>query len=93
MSVTGNSPWISVTPGLGQAGGNGNTVLKITTNSTGLTEGDHHDIVHIAGPSTVDVPVDLFVSNSGPILSLGVTGVRFLARREAAARGLSRLWS
>lgn len=80
VSVAGNSPWISVTPGLGQAGGNGNTVLKITTNSTGLTEGDHHDIVHIAGPSTVDVPVDLFVSNSGPILSLGVTGVRFLAR-------------
>jgi len=80
VTILGNSPWLNVTPESGSTGNNATTTLKVTANSNGLPVGDHHDIIQIAGPNTVDVPVDLFVSSSGPILSLGVTGVRFEAR-------------
>ena len=87
VSVVGNSPWISVTPQSGTVGNNATAVVRITANSSGLAAGDHHDIVRITGPNTVDIPVDEFVANSGPILGLGVTGARFLAR---AGSGSSR---
>ena len=84
-SVVGNSTWLSVTPGSGQAGNNGTPFVLVKVNSTGLAVGDHHDIVRITGVNTVNVPVDVFVATSGPILSLGVTGVRFQARQGSGS--------
>lgn len=77
-SIAGNSPWLS----LPAVAGLGASALAVQINSTGLAVGNYHDIVQItAGSASIDVPVSLFVEQSGPILGLGLTGVRFEARQ------------
>jgi uncharacterized protein (TIGR03437 family) len=80
-SIVGNSPWLTVTPTSTKVANGAVAVLQVQVNSTGLAVGDHHDIIQISGGNPVQVPVDVFVSASGPIISLAVNGVRFQSRQ------------
>lgn len=77
-TVVGNSPWITLPKS------SSSLSVRVDANSTGLSVGDHHDIVRLANSAgTFDVPVSLFVANGGPIMALGVTGLRFQSRQGA----------
>lgn len=86
-AVVSNSPWIaSAALSASQTGPNAPVLLRVTINSQGLTVGSHHDIVRITYPGgTLDIAVSLFVANSGAILGVSVTGVRFPAIQGAGS--------
>ncbi len=84
--VVGNSPWISAALSASQTGPNAPVLLRVTINSQGLSVGSHHDIVRVTySGGTLDVPVSLFVANSGAILGVSLTGVRFPALQGAGS--------
>lgn len=86
-AVVGNSPWISSAAlSASQTGPNAPVLLRVTINSQGLTVGSHHDIVRITFPGdTLDIAVSVFVANSGAILGVSLTGVRFPAIQGAGS--------
>jgi uncharacterized protein (TIGR03437 family) len=80
--VQNNSSWITgITPASGQTVPNSTVFLKVQINTQGLQVGSYHDVILFSsnGPA-ISVPVALFVSASGAILDLSVTGERFQAR-------------
>ncbi len=83
-SVTGGSSWISsITPNSGQTTLGAPVLLQVQVNSEGLGVGSYHDTIHVASlDGNVDIPISLFVSASGPVLSVGQTGVFFHARQN-----------
>ncbi len=80
-SIAGNSPWLTVTPTSATVANGAVAVLQVKVDSTGLAVGDHHDFIQISGANPVQIPVNVFVSASGPIISLGVSGLRFQSRQ------------
>lgn len=80
-TTAGSSPWLTATPRSETAGNDATGLILVQTNSQGLAIGDYHDIVRITGAESVDVPISLFVEDSGPILSLATTGARFEVRQ------------
>jgi len=86
-SVQSKSSWItSVTPGGGQTLPNVPVVLRVDIDTKGLTLGSHHDTILINSTSgLVQIPVSVFISDQGPIISVNLTGVRFLARQGAGS--------
>jgi uncharacterized protein (TIGR03437 family) len=80
--VAGNSPWVTVSPAKGQVAADTPLLIEVNVNTRGLSVGSYHDLVRVTSPSnSIDVPLTLFISNHGPILSLNVNGLRFLARQ------------
>jgi len=80
--VQNNSSWITgITPASGQTVPNSTVFLQVQINTQGLQVGSYHDVILFsAGGTALSVPVALFVSGSGAILDLSVTGERFQAR-------------
>jgi len=82
-SVTNGSSWLSISPSSGQTVRGTATFIQVTVNPQGLQVGAYHDTLHFASSANpVDVPVELFVAASGPILGVNVTGLRFQARQN-----------
>ncbi len=81
-SIVNGSSWItSITPPGGQTTRNSPALVQIQVNTQGLPVGSYHDVIQISSPSgNVSVPISLFVSASGPVLGVDVTGLRFPAR-------------
>jgi len=90
-TVVRKSPWItnlSVTGGrtaFGRA-----TPLIVTVNTAGLKTGIYRDVIHFAWSANsangaVDVPIDLFVADPGPIMAVDERGLRFIARQGAGS--------
>jgi uncharacterized protein (TIGR03437 family) len=78
VSIADNSPWVSVQPVPGSP-----NLFQVQVNTAGLAVGNYHDILQItAGTASLNVPITLFVASSGPILGVGLTGVRFEARQS-----------
>lgn len=80
--VQDNSSWITgVTPASSTTVFNSTVFVKVQVNTQGLQQGSYHDVILFASnAATISVPVALFVSGSGAILDLSVTGIRFQAR-------------
>jgi hypothetical protein len=81
-SVVSSSPWLTVTPAGGKTLVSGGFPLRVIVNTQGLKVGSYLGKMRVASAlgGTVDVPVSLFVSPDGPIISLSTSGVRFDAR-------------
>lgn len=83
FSVTdlNGSSWISgFTPGSGQTERNSAVFVRVRINTQGLNVGSYSDTIHIAyAGGSVDVPMSLFVAESGPILGVDVTGLLYQA--------------
>ncbi len=80
-TVLGGSSWISsISPGSGQTVANSAVLLGVVVNSTGLAVGSYRDEIEVSSSvGKVDVPVVLFVAESGSILAVNLTGVRLQA--------------
>ncbi len=80
--VQDNSSWITgVTPASGSTVPNSTVFLKVQINTQGLQPGSYHDVILFSSTAApIAIPVALFVSQSGAILDLSVTGIRFQAR-------------
>ena len=83
FSVTdlNGSSWISgFTPGSGQTERNSAVFVRVRINTQGLKVGSYNDTIHVAyAGGSVDVPLSLFVAESGPILGVDVTGLLYQA--------------
>ncbi len=83
FSVTdlNGSSWISgFTPGSGQTERNSAAFVRVRINTQGLKVGSYNDTIHVAyAGGSVDVPLSLFVAESGPILGVDVTGLLYQA--------------
>ncbi len=78
-AIVGASPWITLPK-------SANLTVRVDVNTQGLATGNYHDIVRLTNQAgTFDVPVSLFVAGAGPILALGVTGLRFQSRQGAGS--------
>lgn len=82
-SVVGGSSWISsVSPSSGQTAPNSVVLLKVVVNTSGLPVGSYRDAIEVmSSAQTIDVPVSLFVAESGPILAVDLSGVRLQAEQ------------
>ena len=78
-AAVGGSSWISsVTAGSGATLRNKPVFIQVQVNTSGLAAGAYHDAILISSPAgNIQIPVSLFVANSGPILGVNVTGVLF----------------
>jgi uncharacterized protein (TIGR03437 family) len=81
-SIVNGSSWITnITPRGGQTTRNSPVLMQIQVNTQGLAVGSYHDVVQVSSPAgNVSVPISLFVSASGPVLGVNVTGLRFPAQ-------------
>jgi uncharacterized protein (TIGR03437 family) len=91
-SVAGGSSWISaITPSsgqttLGQTSLAAPVLLQVQVNTSGLPVGSYHDTIHMASPAgNVDIPISLFVAESGPLMAVNLTGVLFQARQNGGS--------
>ncbi len=96
-AITGQSPWItgvipsfgsSAPPGVasGQVVPNSPAIVRVRVNTQGLAVGSYHDAIAIASPAgSATVPITLFVSDQGSIMSLSDTGFRFFSRQGAGS--------
>jgi len=82
-SVLSASSWISsVLPASGQTARNALTSVKVRINTQGLKIGSYRDVIRFTFTGGfIDVPVSVFVADTGPIIGLSVTGLRFQARQ------------
>jgi len=89
-SVAGQSPWIAnVTPSSGQIAANSPAVVRVDVNTQGLAVGSYHDVIHVfSSTGSVSIPVSLFISDQGPILSLSSNGARFPSRQTMGSATL-----
>ncbi len=87
-NVVSDSPWLTVTPASGTTVVGSGVPLQVAVNAQGLAIGSYLGKITVAGPvgGSVDVPVSLFVSPAGPIITVNPVGVRFDAR---AGNGLA----
>ncbi len=84
--VSGNALFSSVATTPNPTNPNAPALLQVQVNTNGLQVGAYHDTILVSSASgTMQVPVSLFVSGSGPILALNTSGVLF----QAIARGAS----
>jgi uncharacterized protein (TIGR03437 family) len=82
ISIEKQSPWLSFSTDAMQTQRNSPVVVQVQVDSTGLSIGHHQDVILIrSAGGNVSIPVVLFVSDQGPLLSLDVTGVRFQVRQ------------
>ena len=80
-SVVGNSSWITgVTASSNTTTRNAPVLVQVQVNTNGLSLGAYQDAILISSPAgNVQIPVSLFVANSGPILAVDTRGVLFQA--------------
>jgi large repetitive protein len=85
VSVTGGSSWItSVSPSSGQTTLSAPVQVQVQVNTAGLAVGNYHDSIHVSSAAgNADIPISLFVSASGPVMSVAPTGLFFHARENA----------
>ena len=83
-SVSGGSPWLSLSAASGSTSPNAATVIQVRANTTGLAVGAYTDIVQIASAAgSFSVAVNLYVTANGPVLKLSDTALHFLIRQGA----------
>ena len=76
------SSWISITPASGQTARNSAVFVRVLVNTQGLGVGSYSDTIQVTYTGgSVSIPVFLFVSSSGPILGVNVTGLRYQAQQ------------
>ena len=79
-SVVNNSPWLGVTASSASTSQNGPVFVQVQVNTQGLQVGSYHDVIQLSSPAgNIQVPVSVFVAESGSILGLETTGVLFTA--------------
>lgn len=80
-SVVGGSSWITgVTPSSGQTAPNATVLLAVTVDTSGLAIGSYRDEILVSSAAgNVNVPVTVFVAESGSILAVNLTGIRLQA--------------
>lgn len=78
-----NSSWVSsVLPASGQTVRNTLVFLNVRISTRGLAIGSHRDVIRfIFLGGFVDMPITVFVSDTGAILGANLTGVRLVARQ------------
>ena len=82
-AIVSSSPWLSVTTANGQTVPNTATLVHVQVNTQGLAVGGYRGLLRLtASTNTLDIPVELFVADHGPILALSVSGVRFQSRQN-----------
>jgi uncharacterized protein (TIGR03437 family) len=87
-SVVNGSSWLSIVGASGQTVRNSAVFVRVIVNSQGQSVGSHSDTIHFTYPGgTADVPVYLFVRNSGSVLGANVTGLRYRARQGGGFTG------
>jgi uncharacterized protein (TIGR03437 family) len=81
-SVTEGGAWLSLTPGSGKTVVGGGVPVRVLVNAQGLKIGSYLGKIRVqsATGGSVDVPVSLFISPNGPIISVSPLGVRFDSR-------------
>ena len=86
-SVTNGSSWLSaITPNSGQTTRVNPVYLQVQVNTAGLKIGSYNDTIHITSPAgNADIPVSVFVSAGGPVLSITPPGFFFHARQNAGS--------
>ncbi len=83
-AVVSSSPWLSVVTASGQTATNTAVFVHVQVNTQGLAVGGYRGLVRLtASSNTLDIPVELFVADHGPILALSVSGVRFQSRQNS----------
>ncbi len=76
------SSWLSITPASGQTARNSAVFARVLVNTQGLSVGSYSDTIQVTYTGgSVSIPVFLFVSSSGPILGINVTGLRYQAQQ------------
>jgi len=79
-SLVSGSSWVSISPSSGTAAAGSPVLVTVTANAQALSAGNYRDVIHFSSsssPSTADVPVTLFATNSGAILGAGPVGAVF----------------
>ncbi len=81
--VLNASIWItSVSPGSGQIQRNSPVYVHVRINPQGLQLGKYRDVLRVVtAAGNVDIPVTLFITRNGPMLSVSIVGLRFRARQ------------
>ncbi|HME10196.1 MAG TPA: DUF642 domain-containing protein, partial [Bryobacteraceae bacterium] len=83
-AVVSSSTWLSVVTASGQTATNTAVFVQVQVNTQGLAVGGYRGLLRLAASSnTLDIPVELFVADHGPILALSVSGVRFQSRQNS----------
>ncbi len=85
--VLGSAPWITGVTGPTQTVFNHATPVTVTFNTQGLAPGTYRAILQFSySPGTaVQVPIDLYVADTGPYLGVDTRGLRFQARQGAGS--------
>jgi uncharacterized protein (TIGR03437 family) len=86
-SAVGGSSWISsISSGSGQTALDAPVFVQVQVNTSGLQVGSYHDIIQLASAAgNVDIPISLFIAESGPLLAVNTTGVLFQARQNGGS--------
>jgi uncharacterized protein (TIGR03437 family) len=85
FNASTTSPWVAaITPSSGQTTVGAPVRLHVEVNTSGLNIGSYNNSIHISSSGgTADIPITLFVSADGPILSAVPNGVFFHGRQNA----------
>lgn len=85
--VLGSASWITGVTGPTQTVFNHATPVTVTFNTQGLAPGTYRAILQFSySPGTaVQVPIDLYVADTGPYLGVDTRGLRFQARQGAGS--------
>ena len=85
--VLGSASWITGVTGPTQTVFNHATPVTLTFNTQGLAPGTYRAILQFSySPGTaVQVPIDLYVADTGPYLGVDTRGLRFQARQGAGS--------
>ncbi|MEX2264377.1 MAG: putative Ig domain-containing protein [Bryobacteraceae bacterium] len=82
VSIVNRSAWLKLTPSGTQATPSVPVGVRVEANTQGLPIGAYYDVIRVTmGTLSEEVPVSLFISPSGPNLSLDSTGIQFQARQ------------
>lgn len=77
-SIKSGSPWVSISPASGTVTAGAPVSITVTVTTKNLKVGSYLDAIQISSANgTVTIPVTVFATNDGPILSVGAAGVRF----------------
>ena len=91
-AVASGSPWLSLSTSTGTATVATPVPVILTVNPTGLGGGYYRDVIHFASAAgSVDVPVTLFVNNSGPILWARPAGILFTMVQGAGSSAMQNI--
>lgn len=89
-SALNGSSWItSISPNSGQTTLNSPVLVQVQVNTAGLAIGNYNDMIQVSSAAgNVNIPISLFVSAGGPLLSVTPSGIFFHARQNAGTSAM-----